>query len=255
MKDENKDEMKNHMGLPSNFTNISLSPNLYINESEYEKLRHKVSIQNKILNEYQLWANTLVEILSDQEMTDDHLDLGTPIQEKLNDIENLIKENIEIKRKILEQREINEILEEKIKIKKNNLNNCKEEFYSNEDNYMEQNKIILKKNLEQMANELEVLMENKIEMDRLGEVTKEEEILHRRNFSESHFSPNKRINSNASRFFIKKEEIDEIKKIKDLYYQRKELINENIKLQKIVELFLPNSIKNKTKIVSKLCGV
>ena len=32
-------------------------------------------------------------------MTDDHLDLGTPIQERLEYIQNLMNENLEIKKK------------------------------------------------------------------------------------------------------------------------------------------------------------
>ena len=144
----------------------NLSSNLVPNPNEekaYQEMSGKIKIQNRILKEYKLWANTLVNIISEHEMTNEHLDLGTPIQNRLEYIQNLTNENLEIKKKIIQQIELNSKLEDKIKIKKWNLNNCVKDYNSKEV-YSDTNNI-LEKNVQTMANELDNLLELKMEMD------------------------------------------------------------------------------------------
>ena len=129
----------------SNYTsNIRVKIN---EEKSYEDLCKKIIIQNKILKEYQLWANTLVDIIKEKETVDMHLDLGTPIQERLESNENIMIENLEIKKKIIEQMKSNIKLKDRVKIKKWILNNCVKDYNSKESNSIKEKNNILKKNL------------------------------------------------------------------------------------------------------------
>ena len=239
-------------------SNIILSPKN--GEKAFEDLRQKVIIQNKILNEYQSWANTLVDILSEQEMTNDHLDLGTPIQERLENIQNLINENLEIKKKIIEHIQLNEKLENKIKIKKWNLNNCVKDFNCGDksNNSIKQTNNILEKNIQQMANELDNLLELKMELDIIlgnkdANITLDEIISNNTMiFNEENKKIKSRDNSTISSQIIKKDDnIKDIIKIKEMYYNKKKLIEENELMIKIINMFFSDNIKGKNRI---LCG-
>ena len=244
-------------------TSSNLSSNIILypknGEKAFEELRQKVIIQNKILNEYQSWANTLVDILSEQEMTNDHLDLGTPVQERLEFIQNIMKENLEIKKKIIEHIQLNEKLENKIKIKKWNLNNCVKDYNNKQSNLIKESNNILEKNVQQMANELDNLLELKMEIDlsignKDSNITQDEIISNNTMiFNEEHQKMKSRDNSTISSQIIKKDDNikDIIKKIKELYYSKKKLIEENDLLKNINNMFFSDNIKEKNKI---LCG-
>lgn len=233
--------------------------------NEYDGLRIKVSIQNKILKEYENWAITLVQIISDQEMTDNHLDLGTPIQQRLLELENLSNENLEIKKKIIEQNRLNKNLENKVKIKKWNLVNCVKEFNSPEN--QNEGREILENNVQKMANELDNLLELKMDIDTtLNENDKnlysnKEDTSYQldRQNSNNLLSPKK--STYSSKFMEKSKQSDnynnEVKKIYELYNEKKSLEEENDILKNISELLIPEGIKDKMKsnVHCKLCGV
>ena len=232
--------------------------------NEYDNLRKEVLIQNKILKEYEHWAMTLVQIISDQEMTDNHLDFGTPIQQRLLELENLSNENLEIKKKIIEQNKLNEKFENKLKIKKWNLINCVKDFNSPEK--QDEGKDILENNVQKMANELDNLLELKMDIDTtLNENdenfdSNEEDISNqlKNQNSNSLFSPKK--SSCSSKFMekIKNNNINnEIKKISELYNEKKSLEEENEVLRKISEIFIPERIKDqmKSNVKCKIFGV
>ena len=98
-------------------------------------------------------------------MTSNHLDLGTPVQERLKFIQNLSNKNLEIKTKIFEQIEKNKKLEDNIKIKKWNLNNCVKDYNNKNQKSIKEANQILENNVQQMANELDNLLELKMEID------------------------------------------------------------------------------------------
>jgi len=239
----------------SNITSSLIS--IQNEEKAYEDLRKKVIIQNKILNEYQSWANTLVDIISGQEMTNNHLDLGTPIQERLEFIQNLMNENLEIKKKIIEQIQINLKLEDKVKIKKWNLNNCVKDYNSKKPNSLKETNNILEKNVQQMANELDNLLELKMEMELslgnkdLNNTT--DDLISNSSINFKTQSPKTKNADNilSSKIFQKNENVNDINKIKELYYIKKNLIEENELLLKTLNMFVPDTIKEKNKIV---CG-
>ena len=233
----------------------NLSSNLILNPSEekaYQELSEKIKVQNRILKEYKLWANTLVNIISEHEMTNEHLDLGTPIQKRLEYIQSLTNENLEIKKKIIQQIELNSKLEDKIKIKKWNLNNCVKDYNSKEA-YSDTNNI-LEKNVQTMANELDNLLELKMEMD-LVIGNKDDNLLEDVISNNTMiFNAHQKTKSNDSTFSNKVIQSGgniDILKIKELYYIKKNLIEENEMLMKIKDMFIPDNIKQKNKM---LCG-
>lgn len=231
--------------------------------SDYENLRKEVKIQNKILKEYENWAITLAQIINDLKMTDNHLDLGTPIQKRLLELENLSNENLEIKKKIIEQNKLNINLENKVKIKKWNLVNCVKDFNSEEK--LDGGKDVLENNVQRMANELDNLLELKMDIEStINENEKnldfnKEDIsyqLEKQN-SNNLYTPKK--SSYSSRFIEKSKNSDnnnDIKKIYELYNEKKSLEEENDILRQISEIFIPESIKNKMKsnVSCKICG-
>lgn len=230
-------------------SNIIPNPN---EEKAYQEMSEKIKVQNRILKEYKLWANTLVNIISEHEMTNEHLDLGTPIQKRLEYIQNLTNENLEIKKKIIQLIELNSKLEDKLKIKKWNLNNCVKDYNSKEV-YSDTNDI-LEKNVQTMANELDNLLELKMEMDLLignKDTNLLEDIISNNTMI---FNAHQKTKSNDSTFSNKAipsgGNID-ILKIKELYYIKKNLIEENEILLKIKDMFIPDTIKKNDKI---FCG-
>ena len=233
----------------------NLSSNLVPNPNEekaYQEMSGKIKIQNRILKEYKLWANTLVNIISEHEMTNEHLDLGTPIQNRLEYIQNLTNENLEIKKKIIQQIELNSKLEDKIKIKKWNLNNCVKDYNSKEV-YSDTNNI-LEKNVQTMANELDNLLELKMEMDLVignKDANLLEDVISNNTMN---FNAHQKTKSNDSTFSNKAIQSGgniDILKIKELYYIKKNLIEENELLMKIKNMFISDTTKKKNKM---LCG-
>ena len=249
---EKLDTIKSFLTSGSNFS-INSTPSQH-EEKAYQDLIGKISIQNKILSQYKSWANTLVDIISEQEMTDDHLDLGTPIQERLEYIQNLMNENLEIKKKILEQIKINKKLEDKVKIKKWNLNNCVKDYNNENSNSIKDTNNILEKNVQQMANELDNLLELKMELDIIIGNNVQNGFDDLISSSIINFSNHQKIRSKESIFssrIFQKDDFTEIKKIKELYNNKKNLIEENEILKKIMNEFIPSTIKEKSKI---FCG-
>jgi hypothetical protein len=233
----------------------NLSSNLILNPSEekaYQELSEKIKVQNRILKEYKLWTNTLVNIISEHEMKNEHLDLGTPIQKRLEYIQNLTNENLEIKKKIIQQIELNSKLEDKIKIKKWNLNNCVKDYNSKEV-YSDTNNI-LEKNVQTMANELDNLLELKMEMDLVignKDANLLEDVISNNTMI---FNAHQKTKSNDSTFSNKVIQSGgnlDILKIKELYYIKKNLIEENEMLMKIKDMFISDAIKRKNKT---FCG-
>ena len=242
--------------FPTSGSNITSSLLSMTNEEKtYEDLSKKVIIQNKILKEYQSWANTLVDIISEKEMTKNHLDLGTPIQQRLEYIQNLMNENLEIKKKIIEQIQINTKLEDKIKIKKWNLNNCVKDYNNKKQNSIKETNHILEKNVQQMANELDNLLELKMELSLgnkdLNNTT--DDLISNSSINFKTQSPKNKNTDNilSSKIFQKNENVNDINKIKELYYIKKNIIEENELLLKTLNMFIPDTIKEKNKIA---CG-
>ena len=236
-------------------SNLSSNIISIINEEKtYEELCKNVQIQNKIINEYHSWVNTLSNIISEQDMTSNHLDLGTPVQERLEFIQNLTNKNLEIKTKIFEQIEKNKKLEDKIQIKKWNLNNCVKDFNNKTQKSIKETNQILENNVQQMANELDNLLELKMEIDIVtgnneGYKTIDDYISN--NTMKHHKTLSKDSNFSSKIFQNIDNNMNNIGKIKELYYTKKRLSEENELLMKILNFFTPDSIKENNKI---LCG-
>ena len=134
------------------------------NNKNNNLIANEVRIQYKILEFYQKWINTLLSVLNNNE-NNNYDNIGTPIQQNLEDIEKLKEENFKIKTKIIQQKIINEnlknILEKKQKMqnliikeyneKNNNLNN---------EEKIEKEKEQLIDNVQMLANELDEINEN-----------------------------------------------------------------------------------------------
>lgn len=236
-------------------SNLSSNIISIINEEKtYEELCKNVQIQNKIINEYHSWVNTLSNIISEQDMTSNHLDIGTPVQERLEFIQNLTNKNLEIKTKIFEQIEKNKKLEDKIQIKKWNLNNCVKDYNNKTQKSIKETNQILKNNVQQMANELDNLLELKMEIDIVtgnneGDKTIDDYISN--NTMKHHKTLSKDSNFSSKIFQNIDNNMNDISKIKELYYTKKRLSEENELLMKILNFFTPDSIKENNKI---LCG-
>ena len=244
----------------SNYTsNIRVKIN---EEKSYEDLCQKIIIQNKILKEYQLWANTLVDIIKEKETVDEHLDLGTPIQERLESNENIMIENLEIKKKIIEQMKSNIKLKDRVKIKKWILNNCVKDYNCKESNSIKETNNILNKNLQQMANELDNLSELKMEIDSMigikdeintsGDLDSNNSKNNKFDTNKDNISQNQLLKSKdsifSSKIFLRSNNLNNLKKIKELYLIRKNLIEENELLKKMINIFIPESIKESKEI-------
>ena len=244
-------------------SNYTINIRSTINEEKsYEELCKKIIIQNRILKEYQLWANILVDIVKKQEIYNEHLDLGTPIQERLESNENLMNENLEIKKKIMEQMQTNIKLKNKIKIQKWSLNNLVKDYNSKESNSIKETNSILNKNLQQMANELDNLSELKMEIDLIignnDENNTSVDFLCNNSMnnklitSKDNISQNQLLTSKdsifSSKIFQKSNNLNDLKKIKELYLIRKNLIEENELLKKMINIFIPETIKESKEI-------
>ena len=159
-----------------------------------------------------------------------------------------------LKKKILEQIKINKKLEDKVKIKKWNLNNCVKDYNNENSNSIKDTNNILEKNVQQMANELDNLLELKMELDIIIGNNVQNGFDDLISSSIINISNHQKIRSKESIFssrIFQKDDFTEIKKIKELYNNKKNLIEENEILKKIMNEFIPSKIKEKSKI---FCG-
>ena len=132
----------------------------------YQNLTNEIRIQNKILEEYQIWVKTLLTLINNNKLgIEDNIydDMGTPIQQNLEHIEKIKEENFKIKTMIINQKINNEKLEKNLEKKHQTQNMIIKEF--NEKNNKNGNKINeernqLSLNVQMLANELDELNEN-----------------------------------------------------------------------------------------------
>ena len=93
---------------------------LFYTEEEnksYQNLANEIRIQNKILEEYQNWVKTLLTVINNNKLggnINTYDDIGTPIQQNLENIEKLKEENLKIKTLIINQKINNENMEKNI---------------------------------------------------------------------------------------------------------------------------------------------
>ena len=126
-------------------------------------IANEVRIQYKILEFYQKWINTLLSVLNNNE-NNNYDNIGTPIQQNLEDIEKLKEENFKIKTKIIQQKIINEnlknILEKKQKMQNLLIKEYNEKNNLNNEEKIEKEKEQLIDNVQMLANELDEINEN-----------------------------------------------------------------------------------------------
>ena len=129
----------------------------------YQILSTKVRIQNKILEEYQKWVNILLSVINSKNINNNYNDLGTPIQQGLNNIEKLKNENLKIKTLIINQKSYNDNIEKILDKKIKTQNMVIKEFNEkdkNKDFNLKKEKEQLILNVQMLANELDELNEN-----------------------------------------------------------------------------------------------
>lgn len=134
----------------------------YNENKNYHILAKQVRIQNKIIEEYQKWVNILIPAINDKKMENEYKDIGTPIQEGLESIEELKVTNFKVKSLIIKEKLKNENLEKQIEKKKKTQNILIKE-YNEKDNQtinFKKEKEQLLMNLQMLANEVDTLTEN-----------------------------------------------------------------------------------------------
>ena len=133
------------------------------NNKNNNLIANEVRIQYKILEFYQKWINTLLSVLNNNE-NNNYDNIGTPIQQNLEDIEKLKEENFKIKTKIIQQKIINEnlknILEKKQKMQNLLIKEYNEKNNSKNEEKIEKEKEQLIDNVQMLANELDEINEN-----------------------------------------------------------------------------------------------
>ena len=135
----------------------------YNDEKTYQNLATKVRIQNNIIEEYQKWVNILLSAINSKEIESSYQDIGTPIQERLEDIEKLKLKNFEIKSLIIKNKIKNENLEKQIEKNKKMQNMLIKEFNEKDKSKginLKKEKEQLVFNVQMLANELDDLNEN-----------------------------------------------------------------------------------------------
>jgi DNA polymerase III gamma/tau subunit len=144
---------------------------LFYTEEEnknYQNLANEIRIQNKILEEYKLWVKTLLSVINKNNNLIDgdnvYDDIGTPIQQNLENIEKLKEENMKIKKKIINQKLKNEKTEKNLEKKHQMQNMIIKEFNEKNNNSsndkFKQERMQLNDNVQMLANELDELNEN-----------------------------------------------------------------------------------------------
>jgi hypothetical protein len=134
----------------------------YNEDKNYHILAKQVRIQNKIIEEYQKWINILIPVINDKKIDNEYKDIGTPIQEGLESIEELKNTNFKVKSLIIKEKLKNENLEKQIEKKKKTQNMLIKE-YNEKDNQalnLKKEKEQLLMNLQMLANEVDTLTEN-----------------------------------------------------------------------------------------------
>ncbi len=133
------------------------------NNKNNNLIANEVRIQYKILEFYQKWINTLLSVLNNNE-NNNYDNIGTPIQQNLEDIEKLKVENFKIKTKIIQQKIINKnlknILEKKQKMQNLLIKEYNEKNNLNNEEKIEKEKEQLIDNVQMLANELDEINEN-----------------------------------------------------------------------------------------------
>ena len=142
---------------------------LFYTEEEnksYQNLANEIRIQNKILEEYQNWVKTLLTVINNNKLggnINTYDDIGTPIQQNLENIEKLKEENLKIKTLIINQKINNENMEKNIEKKQKTQNMVIKEFNDKDEALIEKTnkeKMQLTENVQMLANELDELNEN-----------------------------------------------------------------------------------------------
>ena len=113
-----KNKNQNYTELLNPNTDLNSNQNNFIGDDELSLLRLRILIQKNIMREYQIWINKLLIIIGEKKDDNIHFDIGTPIQEGLQRIEDLFKENYKIKQKLIKEISKNENLTKKIEEKK-----------------------------------------------------------------------------------------------------------------------------------------
>ncbi len=134
----------------------------YNEDKNYRILAKQVRIQNKIIEEYQKWIDILIPTINDKKIDNEYKDIGTPIQEGLESIEELKGTNFKVKTLIIKEKLKNENLEKQIEQKKKAQNILIKE-YNEKDNQtlnFKKEKEQLLMNLQMLANEVDSLNEN-----------------------------------------------------------------------------------------------
>ena len=187
----NKFENKSQIMIRINSKSLDKNNMKNINKEIIEKLTENYLIKKKLLSTYEEWTRVLLTVINEKESTFNHIDTGTPIQTLLNSIENLYKENFELKKNIILQKEKNENL-----LKEYKINDWKNKNILNEYNNLNIKQIKIenyqiKENLQSLANELDNLNENKQKLEQIIKdkinflniyncVKKREELLHKK---------------------------------------------------------------------------
>ena len=137
------------------------------NEEEnehYKNLANNIRIQNKILDIYQKWINTLISVIDNNKINGSYNDIGTPIQENLEYIEKLKEENFKLKELIINQKIQNENKQANLEKKQKSENMIIKDFNEKElkdnDEKMKLEKQQLIDNVQLLANELDEINEN-----------------------------------------------------------------------------------------------
>ena len=133
------------------------SKNLLIGDDDISLLKLKILIQLNVIKEYEDWTHLLLSIVGEKTLSEDvHVDLGTPIQKRLQKIEDLQNENFKIKQQIINQINQNNILAQQIQQKKNEIEIISKEAKENvKIEKIQKEKKTLLNNIQTFANELD----------------------------------------------------------------------------------------------------
>ena len=134
-------------------------------EKSYQNLATNVRIQKNIIEEYQKWVNILLNAINNKTIDNSYNDIGTPIQEGLENIEKLKIQNLEIKSLIIKKKINNENMEKLLEKNKKMQNMLIKEFNEkdkdkNKEKNLKKEKEQLIFNVQMLANELDDLNEN-----------------------------------------------------------------------------------------------
>ena len=187
----NKFENKSQIMIRINSKSLDKSNMKNVNKEIIEKLTENYLIKKKLLSTYEEWTRVLLTVINEKESTFNHIDTGTPIQTLLNSIENLYKENFELKKNIILQKEKNENLLKEYKINSWKNNNILNEYNNLNIKQIKIENYQIKENLQSLANELDNLNENKQKLEQIIKdkinflniyncVKKREELIHKR---------------------------------------------------------------------------